>query len=117
MTPHELDRPPEDIQALVAAGDRVVVHRCIELHAERLAERLADQLQTLVRLKRTLTTTTLGHGPASRRPPPRPEMASKAPDATRTRERTTPEAHPTCRVRWARSGLQGVTQEVSDGPQ
>jgi hypothetical protein len=87
MTPHELDRPPEDIQALVAAGDRLVVHRCIELHAERLAERLADQLQTLVRLKRTLTITTLGRGPASRRPPPRPEMASKAPDATRTRER------------------------------
>ena len=88
---HELDMPPEEIQALVAAGDPVVVHRYIELHAERLAERLADQLQALVGVERTLTNTTLGHGPASRGPLPRPEMASRAPDATRTRERTTPD--------------------------
>jgi hypothetical protein len=116
---HELGMAPEDIRALVAAGDPVVVHRFIELHAERLAERLADQLQTLIRLERTLTNTTLGHGSASRRPPWQPGMASKYLDATRTceTEATPGVPSPTRRVRWARSGLEGVTQEVSDGPQ
>jgi hypothetical protein len=79
---HELDMPPEDVRALVAAGDPVVVHRYIELHGERLAERLADRLQTLVRLERTLNDAILDQGPASRRPP-QSEMTSLSSHATR----------------------------------
>jgi DNA-binding transcriptional MerR regulator len=114
---HELDMPPEDIRALLAAGDPMVVHRYIELHGERLEERLADRLQTLVRLERTLNDAILEHGPASRRPS-QPEMTSQSSHATRTRK--TSDSHvaaPTRRVLRARSGLERVTQGVSDGPQ
>jgi hypothetical protein len=108
--------PPEDVRALVAAGDPVVVHRYIELHGERLAERLADRLQTLVRLERTLKDAILEHDPASRSTP-QPEMTSQSSHANRTRK--TSDSHmaaPTRCVLWARSGLERVTQEVSDGP-
>ena len=49
-----LEMPQDDARAIVAADDPVVVHRYIELHGERLAERLTDQLQTLERLERSL---------------------------------------------------------------
>lgn len=51
---HALDMEPDDAADLVASDDPVVVHRRIELHGELLAERLADQVQMLVRLERTL---------------------------------------------------------------
>jgi hypothetical protein len=115
---YELGMPPEDIRALVAAGDPVVVHRYIELHGGRLAERLAHRLQTLVRLEKTLNNAILEHGPPASRRPPQLEMTSCRHTRLELVRRATPHvAASTRRVRWARSGRERVTQEVSDGPQ
>jgi len=56
---HELDMPPDDARALVEADDPVILRRYVELHGERLAERLADQRRTLVDLERTLSRAIL----------------------------------------------------------
>jgi hypothetical protein len=60
-----LGMPRDEVRAVVAADDPAIVHRYIELHAERLAERLADQLQTLGRLERTLNLAILDRRSAS----------------------------------------------------
>ena len=49
-----LDLPPDEVDAVVTADNPVVVHRYLELHRERLQERLAKQLRTLERLERLL---------------------------------------------------------------
>jgi len=51
----DLDMPPDEVDAVVAADQPVIVHRYMELHRERLEERLADQVRTLERVKRILT--------------------------------------------------------------
>jgi hypothetical protein len=62
----DLDMPPDEVDAVVAADQPVIVHRYMELHRERLEERLADQVRTLERVKRILT-------------PAIPEAASRPP--------------------------------------
>ena len=46
--------PAEEIRAVLAAEDPVVVHRLLELHRERLEERTAEQRRQLVSLERSL---------------------------------------------------------------
>jgi hypothetical protein len=46
--------PAQEIEALLEAGDPAQIRRRLELHAERLQERLVDQLRTLSRLEREL---------------------------------------------------------------
>jgi len=58
----DLDMPPDEVDAVVSADQPVIVHRYMELHRERLEERLADQVRTLESVKRILT-------PATPRPP------------------------------------------------
>jgi DNA-binding transcriptional MerR regulator len=53
----DLDMPPDEIAAMVQAQDPQLVRRYLELHRERLEERLADQVRTLERLERLLTAT------------------------------------------------------------
>lgn len=57
--------PRDEVRAVVTANDPSIIHRYIELHAERLAERLADQVQTLGRLERTLSQSILDRRSAS----------------------------------------------------
>ena len=47
--------PPEEIDAILGADDPEVVRRYLELHEERLAERLADQRRTIGRLMQVIT--------------------------------------------------------------
>ena len=47
--------PPEEIDAILGARDPEVVRRYLELHEERLAERLADQRRTIGRLMQVVT--------------------------------------------------------------
>ena len=63
--------PPDEIDALLEADDASQIRRRLELHAERLQERLAEQLRTLSRLERALVAE-LDHeaGPAA------PELTS-----------------------------------------
>lgn len=75
-----LDMPPDDVRGLVAADDSVVVHRYIELHSERLAERLADQLRALVRVEHTLVQTILPRRSAS---PSARSASDEVPDGTK----------------------------------
>ena len=51
---HEM--PTEEIVAVLETEDRGVVHRYIELHRERLEERLAEQLRALADVERLLTS-------------------------------------------------------------
>jgi DNA-binding transcriptional MerR regulator len=51
--------PSDEIRAVLEADDPVLVHRHLELHRERLAEKLADQQQALVRLDRLLSDAIL----------------------------------------------------------
>jgi DNA-binding transcriptional MerR regulator len=46
--------PPEEIRAVLAAEDPVVVRRLLELHHERLEERTAEERRQLVSLERSL---------------------------------------------------------------
>jgi hypothetical protein len=46
--------PPEEIRAVLAAEDPVVVRRLLELHRERLEERTAEQRRQLLVLERML---------------------------------------------------------------
>jgi hypothetical protein len=51
----ELDMPPDEVAAIVAADQPLIVHAYIELHRERLEERFANQVRILERLERILT--------------------------------------------------------------
>jgi hypothetical protein len=50
----DLGMPSHEIVAVVAADQPILVHRYLELHGERLTERLADQLQILAAQEQTL---------------------------------------------------------------
>jgi DNA-binding transcriptional MerR regulator len=49
--------PPEEIDAILGADDPEVIRRYLELHRERLEERLADQRRTIGRLIQVITST------------------------------------------------------------
>ena len=46
--------PDDEVRAVVRARDPIVVRRHLELHRERLAERLADERATVDRVERLL---------------------------------------------------------------
>jgi hypothetical protein len=48
--------PPEEIRAILEASDPEIVRRYLELHRERLRERLDDRLRALDLLEAFLTT-------------------------------------------------------------
>ena len=50
--------PPEEIDAILGADDPEVVRRYLELHEERLEERLADQRRSIGRLMQVITPAT-----------------------------------------------------------
>lgn len=51
--------PADEIRAVLAAEDPEVVRRYLELHRERLQERVANQRRTLVSVERSLTAAIL----------------------------------------------------------
>jgi len=51
---HEM--PTEEIRAILETDNQELVHRYIELHRERLEERLTEQLRALANLERLLTS-------------------------------------------------------------
>jgi len=57
--------PPEEIRAVLAAEDPVVVHRLLELHRERLEERIAEQRRLLTRLEGSLARSARSGQPAT----------------------------------------------------
>ena len=46
--------PPQEIRAILAASDPLVVRRLLELHRERLEEWLEEQLRLVARIERSL---------------------------------------------------------------
>jgi DNA-binding transcriptional MerR regulator len=50
----DLAMPPEEITTILASGDARFVHRHLELHAERLEERLAAQRRQLTEIEHLL---------------------------------------------------------------
>jgi hypothetical protein len=58
-TLHEHGMPADEIGAVLAADDPEVVGRYLELHRERLEERLMEQRRTLASVERTLTAAIL----------------------------------------------------------
>lgn len=58
----DVDMPPDEVRAILAADHPAVVHRYVELHRERLEERLAEQRRTLARLERIVSREILDHG-------------------------------------------------------
>jgi hypothetical protein len=50
----DLGMPSHEIAAVAAADQPILVHRYLELHGERLTERLAAQLQILARIDQIL---------------------------------------------------------------
>lgn len=55
----DMGMPSHEIGAVVGADQPMLVHRYLGLHGERLAERLADQLQILARIEQTLNRAML----------------------------------------------------------
>jgi hypothetical protein len=53
------EMPPEEIGAVLGASSPELVRRHMELHRERLEERLADQLRALTGLERSLVQAIL----------------------------------------------------------
>ena len=53
-TLREQGMPAAELQAIKRAQDPMIVRRYLELHRERLEERLAEQVRTLGRLERQL---------------------------------------------------------------
>ena len=49
------EMPAEEIREILTTGDPEMVRRHLELHRERMQERLAEQQQTITSLERTLT--------------------------------------------------------------
>ena len=56
--------PPEEIDAILGADDPWVVRKYLELHEERLEERLAEQRRSIARLRQVIAPAT-----GVRRPP------------------------------------------------
>jgi hypothetical protein len=52
--------PAAEIRAVIEAADAETVHRYLELHRERLQERLAQQFRLLIDLERSLTERKMG---------------------------------------------------------
>ena len=55
------EMPAEEIRAVLDAEDAQTVHRYLELHRERLEERLAEQRRLVIDLERSLTERVIGH--------------------------------------------------------
>ena len=53
-TLREQGMPAAELQAILRSDDPVIVRRYLELHRERLEERLAEQVRALERLERQL---------------------------------------------------------------
>jgi DNA-binding transcriptional MerR regulator len=53
-TLREQGMPSAELQAILRSDDPVIVRRYLELHRERLEERLAEQVRNLERLERQL---------------------------------------------------------------
>lgn len=64
-----IEMPSEEIRAIVAAEDPAIVHRYIELHGERLEERIEEQRRTLASLERVLTDAIIEHRDAANEVP------------------------------------------------
>jgi hypothetical protein len=47
--------PPDEIRAVLSADDPELVRRYIELHSERMEERLAEWVRTLRRIETSMT--------------------------------------------------------------
>jgi len=60
-TLREQGMPAAELQSILRSDDPVIVRRYLELHRERLEERLAEQVRTLERLERQLDPTP-AHG-------------------------------------------------------
>jgi ATP/maltotriose-dependent transcriptional regulator MalT len=60
------EMPSEEIRAVLAAHDPETVRRYLELHRERLEERLTEQRRTLADLERFLTRSDSGTHQARR---------------------------------------------------
>jgi DNA-binding transcriptional MerR regulator len=50
----EQGMPAAELQAILRSDDPVIVRRYLELHRERLEERLEEQVRTVERLQRQL---------------------------------------------------------------
>ena len=61
--------PLPEIRAVLSAGDPTTVRHHLELHRERLEERLAEQRAFLASLERALTGRAPGEATGYRRPP------------------------------------------------
>jgi DNA-binding transcriptional MerR regulator len=48
--------PPQEIRAVVAADDPLVVRRLLELHRERLGERLEEQQRLVASIEQSLAS-------------------------------------------------------------
>ena len=59
--------PPEEIDAILGADDPEVIRKYLELHEERLEERLADQRRSIGRLMQVITPATGVRRPSARR--------------------------------------------------
>ncbi len=60
-TLREQGMPAAELQSILRSDDPVIVRRYLELHRERLEERLAEQVRTLERLEQQLDPTP-AHG-------------------------------------------------------
>jgi hypothetical protein len=58
--------PPDEIRAILAADDPIVVRRLFELHRERMEEWLHDQRRIVDSLERSLTGTDPRASPSRR---------------------------------------------------
>ena len=57
----EQGMPVEEVRSILDADDPAVVRRHLELHRERLAERLEERLRTVDRMERLLLERTEAH--------------------------------------------------------
>jgi hypothetical protein len=73
--------PPSEVRGVLEADDYLKVRRHIELHRERLTERLADQVRELEVLERMLVGRTTSTGRARMRTPVASEPGRVAPIA------------------------------------
>ena len=51
--------PPEEIRAVLAPGDPVIARRLLELHRERLEERIAEERRLLVEVERAVAAGSI----------------------------------------------------------
>jgi hypothetical protein len=58
--------PPQEIRAILAASDPLVVRRLLELHLERLEEWLEEQRTLLAHIERRLAHRGINASPAER---------------------------------------------------